>query len=88
MTKEQALEKAKAFARGKGEGGMMARAEGLEPSLHGFGDQPTTLSYTRMIGTDVANRTPSHRFTVGVLLAIEHRQHGPERACRSRLAAL
>src|SRR5262249_48229550 len=54
----------------------------------GVGSRCAVITPNSRTGTALAIRTPSHRVTAGVLIAIEHRQHGPERACRSHLAAL
>ena len=50
----------------------MARTPGSAPGLQGFGDLPTAVILSPC--TAFLIRTESHRVTVGVLIAIEHRQ--------------
>ena len=53
----------------------LARVVGIKPTLTELEAAVLSLHHTRKSGTDVANRTPSDRFTAGPLIAIEHRQH-------------
>ena len=44
----------------------------------GVGGRCAVITPNSQTGTAPAIRTPSHRVTAGVLIAIEHRQHGPD----------
>lgn len=55
---------------------ILAQVEGIEPSLHGFGDRPTTVIFHLYVGTGSRIRTEFTRFTGARLIAIKHSQHG------------